>query len=75
MAQNINPKAILFCIAFPPGLPAKPYMRPGEAAKNDADNDSRLTIGVTGFELSLQIRWQEEFVSGFWMLDKSSLRN
>ena len=35
-----------------------------------ADNDSRLEIGVAGFELSLQIRWQEEFVSGFWMLDR-----
>ena len=41
----------------------------------NADNDRRLEIGVAGFELSLQIQWQEEFVSGFWMLDRGSLRN
>jgi hypothetical protein len=75
MAQNIKPKAIPFRITSPPWLSAKPYMRPGEAAKNNADNDSRWAIVVAGFELSLQIRWQEEFVGGFWMLDKGSLRN
>jgi len=52
-----------------------PDSRPGEAAKNNADNDSRWAIGVAGFELSLQIRWQEEFVGCFWMLDKGSLRD
>jgi hypothetical protein len=45
MAQNIKPKAIPFRTTSPPGLSAKPHMRPGEAAKNNADIDGRWAIG------------------------------